>query len=395
MNPSGNSRGIRPTLLAVSPVSPWPASDGMTLRVSRLLEELAGRWSIVLVCPSGGESAAANGPFAGEFRFARKGQWMCFPSPRDAGPVLHSVAEAIRAHRPTVAILWGGMEYLHTIFPEMPSAISDRVDSMTLSAWRLLLRARGFAARRRQVIDLFYAARYEFRVRRLSSATVVVGEEDARVLRRVVGVKNVQVIPNGVDVPAAVANSRASRPTVAFTGVLSYQPNIDAVMHFAEDIWPEVLARIPGAVFQIVGRNPGPAVVALGLRPGVEVYADVESVQDFLARAWLAVAPMLTGAGLKNKVLEAWSVGTPAVMTPIATNGLEGAPPALLLTAEGRQLSALVVDLLSAPERLAELGALARATARECFTWESKGAAFHALLQSLAPSKGVESGING
>jgi glycosyltransferase involved in cell wall biosynthesis len=357
----------------------------MALRVSRMIEELSGQWSIVLLCPSGGESAAANGvSLAAEICFARTGQWMYLPSQYDVDPVRRTVAEAIRVHRPSVAILWGGMEYLSLENSDMPPAVSDRVDCMTLSAWRLLSHARGFAAWRRRVSDFVYALQYELRVRRASSATVVVGDEDGRVLRRVLGVRNVHVVPNGVDVPVAVGNDRASRPTVIFTGVLSYQPNIDAVMHFAEHIWPLVRRQISDAVFQIVGRTPGPEVLALGVRPGIEIHADVESVQTFLARAWLAVAPMLTGSGLKNKVLEAWSVGTPAVMTPIATNGLMQAPAALLMTAEGRQFSALVVDLLNDAKRLAELGALARLTAQQTFSWKSQAAAVHALLKSVS-----------
>ena len=54
-------RESRLTLLAVSPVPPWPPLDGMALRVSRLLQELSAHWSIVLICPRGGESATENG----------------------------------------------------------------------------------------------------------------------------------------------------------------------------------------------------------------------------------------------------------------------------------------------------------------------------------------------
>ena len=170
---------------------------------------------------------------------------------------------------------------------------------------------------------------------------------------------------------------------MVFTGVMSYQPNIDAVNYFADKIWPVIHRRIPDAVFQIVGRSPGPEITALGLRPGVEVHADVESVQTFLAQAWLAVAPMRTGTGIKNKVLEAWSVGTPAVMTPIATNGLNLAPTELLLAAEGPELAALVVELLTNPERRSALGALARSTALQTFSWQRQAASLDALLEQV------------
>ena len=222
------------------------------------------------------------------------------------------------------------------------------------------------------------------RLARIVSATVVVGDADARVLRRIIGVRNVHVIPNGVDIPDIGSVKRSLHPTVMFTGVMKYQPNMDAALYFANELWPAVRERVPHAVFQIVGRSPAPAIVELASRPGIEVVADVESVQTYLAQAWLAVAPMRTGAGIKNKILEAWSVGTPAVMTPIATNGLNQAPPELLLAAEGVELSILVGDLLLDERRRAMLGELARVTAKVAFSWRSSGVALDQLLRDVS-----------
>jgi glycosyltransferase involved in cell wall biosynthesis len=379
-----DGRRHRPTLLAVSPVPPWPPIDGMSLRVSRLLEELAARWSIVLVCPSGGESASAKGvSLKAEVNFQPAARWMYLPSQYDVVPVVKMVAKAVRDHRPSAALLWGGMEYLRQRIPEIPPSVCDRVDCMTLSAWRLLSRASGHSAIRQRLSHFAYVARHEFLMRNASGATVVVGNADARVLRQILRVRNVQVIPNGVDVPEAVDVIRSPHPIVVFTGVMSYQPNIDAVIYFADKIWPAIHTRIPDAVFQIIGRGPGPEITALRLRPGVEVHADVESVRTFLARAWLAVAPMRTGSGIKNKVLEAWSMGTPAVMTAIATNGLDLAPTELLLAAEGPDLSALVVELLTNPERRGALGTLARSTALRTFSWQRQAATLDALLERV------------
>jgi glycosyltransferase involved in cell wall biosynthesis len=372
----------RATLLAISPVPPWPPRDGMALRVSRLLRELASRWQIVLICPNGGESAAVNGvALRAEVNVARGGQWMYLPSQYDVRPFVKTVAETVQLYRPDFALFWGGMEYLRGSIPEMPISVSDRVDCMTLSAWRGLIHAREHTDFRQRLSTFAHALRYEFQMRHESAATVVVGDSDAYVLRRIIGVRNVQVIPNGVDAPDVGAVKRSARPTVMFTGVMSYQPNIDAVLYFANDIWPAVHRRFPDAAFQIVGRSPAPEIVTLGSRAGIEVLPNVKSIQHCLAEAWLAVAPMRTGAGIKNKILEAWSVGTPVAMTPIARNGLAQAPPDLLITAEGEGLSKVVVDLLADVTRRNALGELARMTANTSFSWRSTGIAFDQLLR--------------
>jgi len=375
---------VRPILIAISPVPPWPASDGMALRVSRLLQELAPRWPIVLVCPEGGESAASNGVRLEEINIPRSSEWMYLPSQYDVRPLVKTVAETVRTHRPTLALFWGGMEYLRGSIPAMPISVSDRVDCMTLSAWRALLHPGGFLNLRQRLSNLAHVVRYEFEMRHESAATVVVGDSDAEVLRRFIGVRNVHVITNGVDVKEVGAVKRASRPTVMFTGVMSYQPNVDAVLYFADKIWPDVRNRVPDAVFQIVGRSPSPEITELNARSGIEVLADVNSVQECLATAWIAVAPMRTGAGIKNKILEAWSVGTPVAMTPMATNGLTQAPRELLLTADGAELSNLISDLLLDERRRTSLGELARTTANTEFSWRAKGIAFDQLLRTVA-----------
>jgi glycosyltransferase involved in cell wall biosynthesis len=368
-------------LLAISPVPPWPVRDGMSLRVSRILQQLSTRWAIVLISPPGGESAAANGvPLAAELSFPKGAQWMYVPSQYEVEPVVATVQAAVKDYEPAVALLWGGMEYLHGRVDGMPQSISDRVDSMTLSSWRMILTSSGWRDFTRRLAHLAYVAKYEFMTRRASRAMAVVGEADASVLRRFLRVRDVHVIPNGVDVSGAVTVARSANPTVMFTGVLNYTPNTDAVMYFVDKVWPTVLRSIPTAVFQIVGRAPTPEIEALRGRKGVEVIPDVGSVPEMLAQAWLATAPMRTGCGIKNKILEAWSVATPVVMTPLAINGLDAAPAELLLTGEGDELAHLTVRLLSDAEERARLGALGRTIAVEKFSWKNTGQAVHELL---------------
>src|SRR5580765_1664430 len=91
----------RPRLLAVPPVAPWPAIDGMALRVSRLIEELADRWDVVLVTPAESMSAHSAGVrVAAESHFPRTGQWMYLPSQYDVAPVVSAVARAVQTHAP-------------------------------------------------------------------------------------------------------------------------------------------------------------------------------------------------------------------------------------------------------------------------------------------------------
>src|SRR6202167_4459593 len=69
---------------------------------------------------------------------------------------------------------------------------------------------------------------------------------------------HITVVPTGVDTELyRVAPSAADNPPiVVFTGSMDWEPNIDAVEYFCNQIWPTILAEFPNARFQIVGRDP-------------------------------------------------------------------------------------------------------------------------------------------
>jgi glycosyltransferase involved in cell wall biosynthesis len=231
--------------------------------------------------------------------------------------------------------------------------------------------------------ELPVATRYARSTVRSYAATVCVGEADARWLRYIGGRDSVHVVPNGVELPPPDAiPDEAGQPTLCLTGALDYQPNIEAALFAAKAIWPRVCAEMPHARFVIAGRNPVPAILALAGRTSVEIAPDVPDMTGVLGRSWLALAPMLSGVGIKNKVLEAWACARPVVMTPLATNGLivpDDHRALVADTAEG--MAASVVTMLRDAERRRRLGESARRTVQTHFTWAGAAARIDALLR--------------
>ena len=137
------------------------------------------------------------------------------------------------------------------------------------------------------------------------------------------------VVGNGVDTvyfdPAADYDDpyeAGSAPRTVFTGVMDYAPNIQAVQWFAQDVLPIVRTRCPEAVFHIVGTRPTRAVQLLAGIEGVHVTGAVADVRPYLRHADVAVAPMLIGRGVQNKVLEALAMACPVALTKAAATGL-------------------------------------------------------------------------
>lgn len=257
----------------------------------------------------------------------------------------------------------------------------ELIDSETLATSRDATGTARAAVRRR-------LARFiEGRAVRGYPVTTVVAEADADAIRRSVPGARVEVVPNGVDADrfrpqpdvATVAGS------IVFVGAMSFPPNVAATRWFATEVLPVIRARRPDATFTIVGRDPAPLVRALADDPAVRVTGSIEDVRPHLAGAAVVVAPMVSGSGIKNKVLEALAMGRPVVATSLAAEGVDVRADRDLLVADGpAALAEAVVSLLDDPARAAALGAAGRAVVERRYTWAACAAAYAGLYAELA-----------
>ena len=141
----------------------------------------------------------------------------------------------------------------------------------------------------------------------------------------------------------------AARRGVLFLGSLDVETNRQALGLLLGDVWPLVLAAVPDARLQVVGRRPTDALRATvaGLAgAGVTLHEDVPDVAPFLAEAAVAVNPVLTGAGVNVKLVQAMAAGCACVSTPAGVAGLPLEAGRDLLVATGAEAFAGAVAVL-------------------------------------------------
>ena len=364
----------RPVLLAVSTIAPWPVRDGYSLRVANLLAGLASRWDVTLVAPPGHTGAPIR-----HVPIELAGPGLTYPwrfSPAVLGP---AIARALGI-RPDRVLLWPGCESAWLSQGSPNTAVMDMIDSNPLEFWHDV-RSGSLRSRLGALRELGFATLHARRIVRRVAATVCAGESDAASLARIGG-RLVQVVPNGVTVPpASELAAESDDATICFTGTLDFPPNVDAVRFLVEAIWPLVRGAVSDAQLIIAGRRPLPGIAALHGHRGIMVEANVPDLMPVISRAWVAIAPMRTGAGVKNKVLEAWSCGRPVVMTGLATNGLV-LPPGHdgLIGHTAASLAAAVIRLLRDRVARRSLGAAAREHAERSCGWDAAVARLDRIL---------------
>jgi len=205
---------------------------------------------------------------------------------------------------------------------------------------------------------------------------LVCSPDDRRTVEEMAPGSDVRVVPNGVDLEAfpcsPLPGPRRVR-VVTFTGFLTYWPNADACVHFAQTVLPLVRADVGEVMFRVVGRLPPAEVMAIA-GPDTEIHANVEAIQPFLADADVVVVPLRAGSGTRLKILEAFAAGRPVVSTPIGCEGLPVAHGTHLLVAPDdaafvRAVAGVLRDRNLA-ERLARNG---RDLVERHFDWERIG----------------------
>ncbi|MCZ2097341.1 MAG: glycosyltransferase [Anaerolineae bacterium] len=202
--------------------------------------------------------------------------------------------------------------------------------------------------------------RFEREVCHTVDYIIAVSEADAAAFRRLAPGRPVAVVPNGIDT-APYARSDASLDlgpaALVFTGSMSYRPNVDAALWFADEVLPKIREAVPGATFFIVGSQPHARLQPLRERDGVQITGWVPDVNPFLHAAAVFVVPLRMGSGTRLKILQAMAAGRAVVSTTLGAQGLDAQDGiALRLADSAAEFARQVVALLRDPDQRCALG---------------------------------------
>ncbi|MEX0725813.1 MAG: glycosyltransferase family 4 protein [Planctomycetaceae bacterium] len=121
------------------------------------------------------------------------------------------------------------------------------------------------------------------------------------------------VRPNGATPP---------QHSICFLGALDWGPNREGLDWFMKKVWPAVLKRFPDLVIHIAGRNMPDAVNAWK-SANVQIDGEVDDAYEYMRRFNLMVVPLLSGSGMRVKIIEGMALGKVVVSTPVGIEGID------------------------------------------------------------------------
>lgn len=202
-------------------------------------------------------------------------------------------------------------------------------------------------------------SRYEPAAVRRFDHVIAVSEHDKSLMSPWIDPARISVTPTGVDLGKfreGAPDPGGAGPLVVFVGSMDWEPNVDGILWFTEQVWPRIAAAHPSARLRVVGRQPPPSIRALA-GGAIEVTGAVPSVVEHLHAAAAVVVPLRIGGGTRLKIYEAMAARRPVVSTTIGAEGLDYRDGEDLLVADAPEAFASAVSgLLADPARRSRVG---------------------------------------
>jgi sugar transferase (PEP-CTERM/EpsH1 system associated) len=220
-----------------------------------------------------------------------------------------------------------------------------------------------------------------------ADATLFVSEREADLFKTLAPevAEKIDFVNNGVDFDSFNPELAFDTPfsgdyqTIVFTGAMDYWANVDAVVWFAQTVFPLIKSKMPNSRFYIVGSKPANEVLQLAeADKAVIVTGRVADVKPYVAHAGIVVAPLRIARGIQNKVLEAMSMAKAVVASSAAMEGIPlGAELQVAVADEPSAFAEKVLEYLQLPNVEAQNN---RNYVQAYFNWRQNGEKLCGLL---------------
>ena len=189
--------------------------------------------------------------------------------------------------------------------------------------WKLL------AKQEHNPLKRFYLKNLAIRIEKLEKKAlteidllVPISGEDKKGFDQLGHTLPVIVIPTGIDISKYPMNENEDSIKLFFIGALDWGPNQEGLDWFFREVWTEIRLKWPELTLHLAGRNPAYYFNGRNLPDNVIMEGEVEDAIAFFHHHTVMIVPLLTGSGIRIKILEAMAMGKIVLSTTIGASGL-------------------------------------------------------------------------
>ncbi len=194
----------------------------------------------------------------------------------------------------------------------------------------------------------------------------------------------IRTINGGVDLDTFHPKSPVTHNfKIGFLGSLEWMPNVQGLHWFLEKIWPQLLAIDARLELHVAGKNPSEEMKALKVN-GMIFHGEVPDAPAFLESCHFLIVPLLSGGGMRLKIIEAMAMGRCVVSTTIGAEGIDcKIGEEILLADDPADWVTVFQGLLADSANSVAVAEAGMAAARQRFSLAAVGSAFEAFYQEV------------
>lgn len=163
---------------------------------------------------------------------------------------------------------------------------------------------------------------YEIETIKKCDAIIPISLQDETFFKFTVNNKKYCTVPVGYDKFPKDLDIVNENFYIGFLGALDWLPNIEGLQYFFVNVWKVFSQKHPEAVLNIAGRNMPDSLKKIKYE-GVKIWGEVISSNDYISNQSFMIVPLLSGSGMRIKVVEAMALGKCVVSTKIGAEGVE------------------------------------------------------------------------
>jgi glycosyltransferase involved in cell wall biosynthesis len=175
---------------------------------------------------------------------------------------------------------------------------------------------------------------YELKMLNEVTGVAAISEEDKQRFIELGTVKPIATIPFGLDLSAYNAEVDTAPELALFhLGAMDWSPNLEGILWFLQEVWHSIHARHPHLKLYLAGRNM-PSDLLDNSYPNVEVIGEVDDAKRFMKSKAIMIVPLLSGGGVRVKIIEGLALAKPIISTSIGAEGVDCVDHEQLLIAD-------------------------------------------------------------
>lgn len=191
-------------------------------------------------------------------------------------------------------------------------------------------------------------------------------------------------IPFGVNPAEYIPSDKFEANSVFHLGSMDWKPNEEGIEWFLDKVWPLVMEKNPKLKLYLAGRHMPQWLTDLKMK-GVKVIGEVEDAKEFMLSKNIMIVPLMSGGGMRVKIIEALALQKPIVSTPLGAKGVAVRNgKSALLVRQPIDFANAILELAADKEMAAAMAKAGRDLITESYDNAKLAASLHQFLSKVS-----------